>query len=520
MKEAVRDMLIASGETFHDILAADMWNYNYAQLRITAESMMRLPYITGIEVTISEEAKPMFSNSKAQAEQIVSANSFWHEFDLSYSDSGVVHDIGKVRIYSDRSVVLNQIKSGLLILMINAIIKTLALMFLVTIVFNRLLTRPLGLLAKHAESIDIESPEYKPINVANNSEDELGQLQIAMNRMMEKTTDAIYNLDSLNKDLEKRVMARTSALRETVAELDKEKITLNNEVESRKKSELALSKSLAQLKQAQVKLVSSEKMASLGMLSAGIAHEINNPISFVMNNVNVLSEYNETFHALIKDYKAYAKNALIVDGNAKEILERIQEYEKEEDLDYIISDSLSLLKSTEDGISRVVEIVKNMKTFSHPDTESEQNVDVHEVLGSTLLLLKNEIKSNVRIVKKLNATTDSINANRNQLGQVFLNLIMNAVQALPESAEGIIQIHTENVDQTILIYITDNGCGIPEDKLKLVFDPFYTSKAVGEGTGMGLSISHSIVNKYNGKISVSSVLGKGTKFTLQFPLGS
>lgn len=518
MKEAVRDMLVASGETFHDILAADMWNYNYAQLRITAESMMRLPYITGIEVTLSEEAKPMFSNSKAQTDKVASQNSFWHEFELTYSDSETVHNIGKVRIFSDRLVVLNQIKSGLVILMINAVIKTLALMFLVTIVFNRLLTRPLGLLAKHAESIDTESAEYKPIDIANNPKDELGQLQIAMNRMMEKTTDAIYNLDSLNKELEKRVMARTSALRETVEALDKEKISLNNEVESRKKSELALSKSLTQLKQAQVKLVSSEKMASLGMLSAGIAHEINNPISFVMNNVNVLSEYNETFHALIKDYKTYAENALIVDGNAKEILERIQSYEKEEDLDFIISDSLSLLKSTEDGISRVIEIVKNMKTFSHPDTESEHNVDVHEVLESTLLLLKNEIKTNVRIVKKLNATKDSIKANRNQLGQVFLNLLMNSVQAFPKGSEGIIQIHTENDDQTLSIYITDNGCGIPEDKIKLVFDPFYTSKAVGEGTGMGLSISHSIVEKYNGTISVSSVPNKGTKFTLTFPL--
>lgn len=517
-KDDVHNMLDASGKTFHDILAADMWNYNYQQLSITSESMMRLPFITAMEVTISEEAKPMFASSKAEEGKVDDENLFWHEFELNYLDNDVLHHIGKVRIYSDTTVVIEQIKSGLYILLINAIIKTIALLILVTVVFNRLLTQPLGKLAHHAESIDTENPEFEPIEIANNSKDELGLLQIAMNRMMGKTTDTIKKLDSLNKNLEKRVMTRTQKLRETVAQLDKEQAALKTEVESRKKSELELSKSLTQLKQAQVKLVSSEKMASLGMLSAGIAHEINNPISFILNNFNVLSDYNDTFHTLIKDYKSYAESALVVDDKAKEILGRIKEYEEEEDLEFIIADSLSLLKSTGDGITRVVDIVKNMKTFSHPDIESEQGVDVHEVLESTLLLLKNEIKSNVRIVKKLNATTDSINANRNQLGQVFLNIIMNAVQALPESTDGIIQIHTESNDQSILIYITDNGCGIPEDKLKLVFDPFYTSKAVGEGTGMGLSISHSIVNKYHGTISVSSVQGKGTKFTLVFPL--
>jgi C4-dicarboxylate-specific signal transduction histidine kinase len=479
---------------------------------------MRLPFITGIEVTLVEEAKPMFSNNSIGKGKTNDKSLFWHEFELNYTDSEALNHIGRVRIYSDTSVVINQIKSGLLILIINAIIKTAALMILVTVVFNRLLTRPLGKLAQHAESIDTDNPDFKPINVANNPKDELGLLQIAMNRMMGKTTDTIQKLDSLNKDLEKRVMARTQKLRETVDQLDNEQIALKNEVESRKKSELELSKSLAQLKQAQVKLVSSEKMASLGMLAAGIAHEINNPISFVLSNVNVLSEYNETFHALIKDYKAYAATVLIVDDKAKEILGRIQKYEREEDLEFIISDSLNLLKSTEDGISRVVDIVKNMKTFSHPDTEIEQSVDVHEVLNSTLLLLKNETRTAVTIVKKLNAKDYIIKCNRNQLGQVFLNIIMNAVQALSERSDGVIQIRTENDEQSIAMHIIDNGCGISEEKIKLIFDPFFTTKDVGEGTGMGLAISYGIVQKYNGKINVSSVLGKGTKFTLHFPL--
>jgi signal transduction histidine kinase len=237
-----------------------------------------------------------------------------------------------------------------------------------------------------------------------------------------------------------------------------------------------------------------------------------------MQNVNVLGEYNEAFHTLINDYKAYAEIVLIDEDKAKELLTKIQDYEEEEDLDFIISDSLSLLKSTENGIVRVVDIVKNMKTFSHPDEESVHSVDVHEVLESTLLLMKNEIRANVRIVKELNANPFAIKCNRNQLGQIFLNLFMNALQAVPEGADEIILIRTQNDEKNITIDIIDNGCGIAEDKIKLIFDPFYTSKEVGEGTGMGLSISYGIVKKHNGKIAVSSALGKGTKFSLQFPL--
>lgn len=517
-KGDVHDVLVASGATFHDILAADMWNYNYDQLSITAESMMRLPFITGIEVSIPEEATISFPNSRVTQETFSIDAFFWHEFELTYMENKTLNHIGKVRIYSDTSVVLDQIDSGLYTLIINAIIKTIALVLLVTVVFKRLLTQPLGKLAKHAESIDTENSEYEPITVAENPKDELGLLQNSMNRMLSKTTDTLKKLEGANKDLERRVVARTQKLREAVAQLDEDQVVLKREVESRKKSELALTHSLTQLKQAQVKLVASEKMASLGMLAAGVAHEINNPISFVFQNVKVLGEYNDIFYTLINDYKSYGETALTDAAKASDILAAIQQYEKKEDLEFVLSDSISLLKSTEDGITRVIDIVKNMKAFSHPDAESVSRIDVHEVLDSTLQLLKNEIRSHIRIEKDLNASAFFIKSNRNELGQVFLNIIMNAVQAASKEAAGIIQIRTESDGQTLSINIIDNGCGIAEDKIKLIFDPFYTTKEVGEGTGMGLSISYGIVQKHKGDIGVSSVLGEGTKFTLQFPL--
>jgi two-component system NtrC family sensor kinase len=515
-KSAVQDMLVASEETFKNILTADLWSYDYNELSITAESMMQMPFITGIKVTIPEESQTLFNSTKET--ELESQHLFWHEFDLIFMQEEELFHIGNVRVYSDISVVINHIESGLYTLIVNAIIKTIALIVLITLVFNKLLTRPLEKLARHAESIDIENLEYDPIKVTDNPKNELGLLQIAMNSMVGKTLDTLKKLDGFNKNLEQSVIVRTHKLREIVDELDKEQRALKTEVESRKESELALSNSLEQLKQAQVKLVSSEKMASLGMLAAGIAHEINNPISFVLNNVNVLSEYNEAFHTLIKDYKSYSEAVLLVGGKAQDILSGIQQYEKEEDIDFIISDSLILLKSTEDGVLRIIDIVKNMKTFSHPDTESVDSVDVHEVLDSTLLLLKNETRNNLRIIKELNASEFIIKCNRNELGQVFLNIIINAAHAMAKSSDSTIHIRTENIEQAILIHIVDNGCGISEDTIELIYDPFYTTKEVGEGTGMGLSISYGIVNKYNGKINVTSVLGKGTEFTLQFPL--
>lgn len=517
-KDSVQNMLTASEETFHDILATDLWSYNNDQLGITAESMIRLPFVTGVDIISQESEIPIFSSQQSLDGEANSQQSFWHEFDLIYVDDTKPHNIGKVRVYSDSSIVINQIESGIYTLVINAIIKTIALVVLVTVVFNRLLTRPLEKLAQHAESIDVENPQFNSIDVAENPKDELGLLQVALNGMMGKTTETIQKLDGVNKDLEKRVTERTKKLREMVALLDKDQTALKAEIESRTQSELALSKSLEKLKQAQVKLVSSEKMASLGMLAAGVAHEINSPIYFVSQNLNVFSEYNEVFHTLVKDYKLYSEAVLKDNLEAKKILARIEEYEQEEDLEYIIEDSFKLLKSTEDGITRVIDIVKNMKTFSHPDAESVQTVDVHEVIDSTLLLLKSETQKNIRIDKNLIATAFKIQCNRNQLGQIFMNIIMNAVQATPEEKSGIIQINTESNDESVSIHIIDNGSGIPKDKIQMIFDPFYTTKDVGEGTGMGLSISYGIVKKYNGKISVSSIVGRGTKFTLQFPL--
>ena len=512
-KRDIERVLVASENTFHDILTADLWNYDYDQLNITSESIMRLPYVVGLEVFSAEGGKLLFSGGETIGNTNDEEGLFWSDFSLDKNIDDAITHIGDVRIYSNRTVVVRQIESGIYSLIVNAIIKTIALVLLVIVVFNRLLTRPLGKLARHADSIDPDAAGFEPIHISQNPNDELGVLQTAINGMMEKIGDTINKLDTLNKKLEERVLARTEQLRETVDQLGKERSVLRTEVDTRKKSQLALARSLQKLKHAQNALVESEKMASLGQLAAGVAHEINNPISYVQQNMLTLGEYNDFFHTLLNEYKhLLAANAESRDTT--DIQGRINDVLHKEDLEYLLEDSVDLIESSVDGIKRVAEIVKNMKTFCHPDEEARQEVNIHEVIEAALLLSQNETKYIAEVEKDLQADNPVVPCNRNQISQVFLNMIVNAAHAVGDKEQGVIRIHTENEGDQLLIHIIDNGCGIPEDKTEKIFEPFYTSKSVGKGTGLGLSISYGIIKKHNGGISVASTPGKGTRFTI------
>lgn len=279
-------------------------------------------------------------------------------------------------------------------------------------------------------------------------------------------------------------------------------------------SELKESHKKLQIMQAQ--LIQNEKMAGLGQLTAGIAHEINNPISFILQNIQSLDEYTQFFEKLITEYKAFVVAQSDGDGTAKEILSRIDEICREEDLDYVLTDSKDLIESTQKGVNRVSEIVRNMKTFSHPGSEKFTKTNIHQVLDSSLDIANSETKYNSEIIKEYKAKLNNIEANKSELIQVFLNLIVNASHAIGEENNGIIKIITENEGENIKVHIIDSGCGIRKDKLQHIFDPFFTTKEVGKGTGLGLSISYGIVKKHNGRIQVMSKPGKGTKFILTF----
>lgn len=271
------------------------------------------------------------------------------------------------------------------------------------------------------------------------------------------------------------------------------------------------------LKNLQAQMVQSEKMAGLGQLAAGVAHEINNPIGYLISNINTLEQYTSFFGKLIEEYKLFI-SAHTDKEASEEILQRIDKICREEDLDFALEDSTDLLKESLGGAEKIHEIVKNLKTFCHPGSEAYEMNNIHTIIENTLNVVQNEIKYNSEIIRKFNAESAYINCNASQIGQVLMNLIVNASHAIGQNEKGIIKIITENSGDKLLLHIIDSGCGIKQEALGKIFDPFFTTKEVGKGTGLGLSISHGIMQKHGGDIRVVSKVNTGTKFTLIFPL--
>lgn len=280
-----------------------------------------------------------------------------------------------------------------------------------------------------------------------------------------------------------------------------------------------LQATLERLKQAQAQMVQDEKMASLGQLVAGVAHEINNPVNFISGNINPAREYAEDLLNLIALYQQeYPQPTAAI---AREI--------DNLDLDFLAPDFLKLLASLKTGTDRIQEIVLSLRNFSHLDEAGMKLADICDGIESTLLILGSKLRS-VNIVKDY-GNCPSIECLPGQLNQVFMNILANAADAIEEKIERMpddenyrpeICIRSQTVgDRWMQITIMDNGPGIPEEIRDRLFDPFFTTKSVGKGTGLGLSISYQIVvEKHRGEIEVASSLGEGTTFTIKIPLGS
>lgn len=271
------------------------------------------------------------------------------------------------------------------------------------------------------------------------------------------------------------------------------------------------------LKLQQMQLVHSEKMASLGMMAAGVAHEINNPLSFVVSNSEVLASYLSAFQELFGAYQRLL--ACIADRKprqAKEELSRVKSIQEEKDIPYILQDTMNLLTESRSGLDRIRGIVNGLKLFSRVDDEGVRKVQINDELKNTLQLIANELKYHCSVDFRPGELPE-IECVPGELGQVFVNLLVNASQAMPAEG-GVLKIHTSLEGESIAIVVADNGCGIPPENVSKIFDPFFTTKPVGQGTGLGLAITHSIVSKHGGTIEVASELGKGTVFTVRLPL--
>ncbi len=274
-------------------------------------------------------------------------------------------------------------------------------------------------------------------------------------------------------------------------------------------------KAMKELKEAESQLVESEKMASLGQLTAGIAHEINNPINFVTSNVKPL---NRDVRILLETVDAMEKMILdYAPGQHKEA----KRYKEEIDYDYLKVEIDQLLSGISDGASRTAEIVKGLRIFSRLDEDDLKKADINEGMDSTLIITNNMLNNHIKVQKNY-ANLPLIECYPGKLNQVFLNIISNGIYAIQkrfgDQDGGILVITTYHDDKHLYIKIADNGTGMDEQTKKRLFEPFFTTKDVGEGTGLGLSIAYNTINKHNGQIQIESELGKGTEFIIKLPL--
>lgn len=279
-----------------------------------------------------------------------------------------------------------------------------------------------------------------------------------------------------------------------------------------------LTQAILELKQSQIQIIQSEKLSTLGQLIAGVAHDINNPTSFITCNLSLLSEYTSLLIQHLQLYQqTYPQPSLEISQNASKIF-----------LDELVVDIPEVIDSMKNGVDRIYEISTSLRVFSHSNNLTKSRFDVHEGIESTLTILKYRLRAvnnrpEIKIIRKY-TNSSIIECYPGQLNQVLMNIISNAIDAFEEceyQQEMMISIETSRDDKNLTISIKDNGIGMSNDVQSNIFEQFFTTKIVGKGTGLGLSISHHIIeDKHQGKLSCVSKLGEGSEFVIKIPINS
>lgn len=349
----------------------------------------------------------------------------------------------------------------------------------------------------------LKTKDFRSIKVPVKGKDELGQLAISFNGLVESLQQELQvnqsqkdQLVSLNADLEDKIAERTLNLK-----LKNDELTQIN----------------IEMKETQQQLLQAEKMASVGQLAAGVAHEINNPLGFVSSNLATLKDYVALYSLLMRE----ASNVVTVDdGQKNNAISRLRAFLESEDFDFIDEDIGELVDESSEGLKRVSEIVSGLKLFSRVDSDDRQSFDINSCLKTTLNMVKNELKYDCNIETYFGKLPQTL-INVGQLNQVFTNLLINAGHAIKASQKfGTLKITTRSDSSHIYIEIEDNGSGMSEETLHRIFNPFFTTKPEGSGTGLGLSISFGIIEDHDGSLSAKSKLGEGSTFQITLPITS
>ena len=324
----------------------------------------------------------------------------------------------------------------------------------------------------------------------------------------------IYRYYQKQKFLNKKLNLQQKSLWKKQQELEFKNLEIN-------KKNTKLNKSLINLREAQEKLVLAEKMASLGHLTAGIAHEINNPINFIKSSSNTILRNIRDIKEVVQAYDKLNSQ------NFKSKLPEVQQLKEDLELDIALKELSTQMEDIQIGVDRTAEIVDSLRRFSRSDEYESSHIDLHKNLDSTLTLLKYQTKDQIEIIKDY-GDIPPIEAYSGPLNQVFMNILTNAIQAIEEfeskaenkdmKGKGKITIQTKAQSDQVKISIADTGIGIAEKVKKDIFNPFFTTKEVGKGTGFGLSIAHTIIQEHQGSIKVESQPNQGSKFTITIPI--
>lgn len=344
--------------------------------------------------------------------------------------------------------------------------------------------------------------------------DQNGKIVGAIEVLQDVTAQKIAELDlrRMRQELEIKVEQRTSELAVANQKMEEDLLRRVSAEAELVRQNAELTELNRKLSMAQQQLMQSEKLASIGQLAAGVAHEINNPIGYIFSNFSSLETYIDSLLRVLGAYQSLDEAA---DKSAA--TQELQAIQKEVDLDYLKEDIPALMSESREGITRVRKIVQDLKDFSRTDTALEwQWANVHHGIDSTLNIVSNEIKYKADIIKNYGEIPD-IECLPSQINQVIMNLVVNAAHAIGNE-RGTITITTRKAGEDIEIEIRDTGCGIPAENLAKIFDPFFTTKPVGQGTGLGLSLSYGIIQKHAGNISVRSTIDSGTTFVLRIPI--
>ena len=317
--------------------------------------------------------------------------------------------------------------------------------------------------------------------------DEIGQLARSFNEMAGSLEQRSRDLLDLNRRLEEKVRERTRELEEANREM---------------------AKAYDELKETQFQLIQSEKLASLGQLVAGIAHEIKNPLNFIYGNTGFLQSYVDRLQELVELYESRGRLAT-------EDRTEIEAFKERMNYAFMKEDLATLIANFDEGAKRIHSIIGDLRTFSRIESDDFRPINLHEPIDLALSLLQNEYRGRIEIVREY-GSLPKVECHPGRLNQVFMNLLLNACQAI--RGNGTITVTTRAENGRVLVAVRDTGEGIDEKDLDRIFEPFFTTKAVGTGTGLGLSISYAIIQQHNGAIRVRSRKGEGTEFVIHLPV--